>query len=148
MNRRPVTVDAEMSMGDVARVFLKKKIPSLAVVEGEGRFLGLISTQGLMRALMDVLHDEVPAGPVKHYLDPDQPRLAEGTALVKVAQLFVQTGYENRSLPVLRGERLVGLVTRLDVIRAVMNYFAGVKGKGAETLYISALKEIDEKPDL
>ena len=147
MNRKPVTVAPDARMGEVAELFLKKKIPSAAVVDEEGRFLGLISTQDLMNALMDLVHDEVPPGPARTYVAPDQPRLTEGTALMKVAEMFVTGGYANRSLPVLRGDRLVGIVTRLDVIRAVMAFFRGAGEGQAETLYISALKEIDEKPD-
>jgi hypothetical protein len=63
-----------------------------------------------------------------------------------VAEMFVKGGYSNRSLPVLRGDRLVGLVTRLGVIQAVMDYFAGAKNQKSETLYISALKNMDETP--
>jgi CBS domain-containing protein len=146
MNRKPVILDPDTRMGDVARIFLKKKIPSAAVVDEEQRFVGVVSTQGLMLALVDAVHDEVPAGAVAGYLDPDPPRLTEKTPLMVVAEMFVKGGYTNRSLPVLRGDRLVGLVTRLGVIQAVMNYLAGVEDRHAQALYISALKDMDETP--
>ena len=147
MNRRPAIVDPDAHMGLVAETFLKKKVPCAAVIDSQHRFHGLVSAQGLMLALVDVVYDEVPPAPAKAYLDPEQPKLTEETSLMAVAELFVKGGYVNRALPVLRGERFVGIVTRLDVIRAIMDFFAGVKtGDPAATLYISALKEIDEKP--
>jgi len=146
MNRKPVLIDPETTMGDVAQLFLKKKVPSAAVVDDERRFVGTISTQGLMLALVDAVYEEVPTGSAKSYIDPDPPRLTEQMSLMQVAELFVKGGYTNRSLPVLRGDRLVGMVTRLDVVRAVMDYLGGARGTDSQTLYISALKEIDEKP--
>jgi hypothetical protein len=61
-------------------------------------------------------------------------------------EAFVKGGRANLALPVLRGERLVGVVTRLDVVRATMDHFAGEKDTTPGTLYISALKKMDEKP--
>ncbi len=146
MTRRPAIVDPESSMGDLARVFMTKNVPSVAVVDGEGKFHGLISTQGLMIAMMDMVYEEVPPEPVKSYLDPQQPRITEETSLMAVVDLFAKRGYSSRALPVLRGDRFVGIVTRLDVVRAVIGYFADAREKGEQTLYISALKESDEKP--
>jgi hypothetical protein len=48
---------------------------------------------------------------------------------------------------VLRGRELVGVVRRLDAVRAAMEYFAaGGKALGPGTLYMSALKGSEEKP--
>ncbi len=146
MTRRPAIVDPESSMGDLARVFLSKNVPSAAVVDGEGKFHGLISTQGLMTAMVDLVYEEVPPEPVKSYLDLEQPRITEETSVMKVVDLFARGGYSIRALPVLRGDRFVGIVTRLDVVRALLEYFAGVEDKGEQTLYISALRGSDEKP--
>ena len=146
MNPRPVTVGPEIRVGEVARVLLKKGAHGAAVVDDEGRFLGFISAQGLMNALNDYVHDDVPPGPAKHYLDPESPSLSEGAALMAAAQLFAKSGYNLWAVPVLRDERIVGVVTRLDVVRAVMGHFGRRKSQEPDTLYISALKETGEKP--
>ncbi len=146
MNPKPVTVGPEIRVGEVARVLLKKRAHGAAVVDDEGRFLGFISAQGLMNALNDYVHDDVSPGPAMQYLDPESPSLTEGAALMAAAQLFAKGGYELWAVPVLRDERIVGVVTRLDVVRAVMGYFGRRKSREPETLYISALKETGEKP--
>jgi CBS domain-containing protein len=147
MNRKPVTLAPDTIMGDVARIFLKKKVPCAAVIDENRRFVGLVSTQGLMLALVDAVYEEVPPGTAKSYIDPDPPRLTERMSLMQVAELFVKGGYTHRALPVIKNDRLVGLVSRLSVAQAVMDYFKGVeRGSQAESLYISALKELDEKP--
>jgi CBS domain-containing protein len=147
MNRKPVTFGPETHMRDVAKVFLKKKVPCAAVIDDDHRFVGLVSTQGLMLAVVDAVYEEVPPGTVKGYIDPDPPRLTERMSLMQVAELFVKGGYTHRALPVMKGDRLVGVVSRLSVVQAVVDYFKGVTpGTQAASLYISALKELDEKP--
>jgi CBS domain-containing protein len=146
MDPKPVTVGPEMRVGEVARVLIKKRANGAAVVDDGGRFLGFISAQGLMKALNDYVHDDVPPGPVNRYLDPESPSLSEGSALMDATQVFANSGYQLWAVPVLRAERIVGVVTRLDVVRAVMGYFGRQKSQEPETLYISALKEPGEKP--
>ena len=147
MNRRPITFAPGTRMRDVARVFLKKKVPCAAVIDDDHRFVGLVSTQGLMLALVDAVYEEVPPGGVESYIDPDPPKLNERMTLMQVAELFVKGGYTHRALPVMKEGRLIGLVSRLSVAQAVLDYFKGVdRGSQAESLYISALKELDEKP--
>lgn len=146
MNRKIVILDPETPMGEVAKLLLKKKVQGGAVVDGEGRFLGTVSAQGVMNALLDFAHDEAPPGPAKGYLDPESPTITEETSLLAAAEIFVRRGPELWAIPVMRDDRIVGAVNRLGVIGAVMEYVAGIEDRKAQTLYISALKEIDEKP--
>jgi len=146
MDPNPVTVGPEMQVGNVARAILKKGAHGAAVVDDEGAFLGFVSTQGLVTALNHYVHDEVPPGPAKHYVDPESPSLSEGAALIDAAQLFAKSGYRFWAIAVLRDERIVGVVTRFDVVRAIMDYFEVRKSNEPDTLYISALKGADEKP--
>jgi predicted transcriptional regulator len=134
------------SLRDVAQLVLKRKISGAAVIDEEERFQGFLSTQGLMVALVDFLNEEIPGGPIHSYLDTEPPRLAEESSLMAAVEAFAKGGRASVALPVLRGERLVGVVTRLDVIRVTMNYFAPEKDTSPGTLYLSALKKMDERP--
>lgn len=145
MNTRPVTVDPEMPVGEVGRLLVKKRVDGAAVVDRNGRFRGLVSTQGLMKALNDYVYDEVPPGPARSYLDADSPSLGEDAALMAAAQLFARGGPRVWAVAVLREEKLVGIATRLDVMRAVLSLATPGK-RGLDTLYISALRATDEKP--
>lgn len=146
MHRDFAVVAPETPIRDVARVLLKRKLTGAAVVDKEGHFQGFFSSQGLMLALVDFLNEEVPVGPIQSYLDPTPPVLSETSSLMAAVETFVKTGSANLALPVLRGPRLVGVVTRLDVVRAALGYFAADKDQSPGTLYISALKKMDEKP--
>ena len=146
MDRKPVIVRPEMLLRDVGRALLKKRADGAAVVDDDGRYLGLISAQGLLTALNQLVYDEAPPGPAKHHLDPELPSLSEDAGLMAAAQLFAKRGHDLWAVPVLRDERLVGVVKRLDVVRSVLEYVAGGRRSAADTLYISALRETHEKP--
>ena len=90
MNRKFVVVDPETRMADLARLFAKKKVQGAAVVDSEGRFLGTVSSAGLMNALIDLVHDEIPSGLAKNHLDPESPTISEETPLMVVAELFAR----------------------------------------------------------
>jgi CBS domain-containing protein len=146
MRRSFGVVGPDASLHQVAKLLIRRKTTGVAVVDAAGRFHGFLSTQGLMLALVDFLNEEVPVGPIGSYLDPEPPPLAEDSPLMAAVDAFAKRGRANLALPVLRGERLVGVVTRLDVVRATMGYFAGEKDTSPGTLYLSALRHSDEKP--
>jgi CBS domain-containing protein len=146
MNRKPVTISADALVHEAAEIQIKQRLFSVAVVDAQHRLVGFFSQQGCMLALLDVVHHSIPECPVTGYLDPRPPTISEETSLLSIAHLFTREGYRHAVLAVLRDARLVGTVTRLDVIRAVENYIAGVKDTASVMLYMSALKEMDETP--
>jgi CBS domain-containing protein len=147
MSRRFVTVAPETPMADVAQKLLKRRTAWAAVVDAAGDFVGFVSAQGVLGAFVEFLHDEMPVGPASRYLDPEPPALQVDTPLLDAIEAFVGAGRVVYALPVLRGGELVGVVRRLDAVRAAMQYFAaGGKALGPGTLYMSALKGSEEKP--
>ncbi len=146
MARDFISLRPEASIGEVAKTLVRRRVFGAAVVDADGCFHGYVSTRGVLAALAGFLHDERPVGPLLEYLDPDSPRLSEKTSLMAAIHLFEEAGHNILALPVLRSGEFVGVVTRLDVLRAVMDYLSGAKSGGPGTLYISALKKSDEGP--
>jgi len=141
-----ISLRPEASIGEVAKILVRRRVFGAAVVDAEGCFCGYVSTRGVLAAMAEFLQDERPVRPLLEYLDPVSPQLSEETPLMAAIHCFGEAGQDILALPVLRGDELVGVVTRLDLMRAVMDYLGGAKGTGAATLYISALKNTDEDP--
>ena len=146
MRRDFVFVSPETSIHDAAKKLLKREVAGAAVIDNNEHFLGFLSTHGLMLAVVDFLNEEIPVGPVRSYLDAEPPALNESSSLMVAVDAFTKLSRTNVALPVLRGERLVGVVTPLDVVRAAMSFLTGEKDTTPGTLYLSALKSMDEKP--
>ena len=143
MQRKLVSVTSTTSLGDAARLLVRRGAPLAAVVEADRRFVGFVSVRGVLAALGDFLHDEKPVAPLLEYLEPDPPALREDDSLLEAIRLFRESAPLEIALPVLRRGELVGLVSRLDVIRAVARYLGPGRIDPA-TLYLSATRKKDE----
>lgn len=146
MSRRFVRALPEAPIAAVARQLLKQGASCAALVDAEGTFHGFVSTHGVVSALVGFLHDEVPLAPASHYRDPETPILREDTPLLDALDAFVGAGDVVHALPVLREAEIVGIVRRLDAVRAAMDYVGSDKDLSPGTLYMSALKGSHEKP--
>ena len=130
-----VTVGPDTSAKYVGEVLAERGFAALPVVDDDGAVIGVV-------AEADVLRDRVPQDPRLHLLrEPaaDRPPalLVRGvmTAPVRtvpvtadvadVARLFVDEGL--RSAPVVDGPRLAGIVSRRDLLRALVRPDAEIR---------------------
>ena len=73
-----------------------------------------------MSVLLDAAYQQMPTSRVRSFIDSDRTRIIkEDLSLIEVAQTFLDTHF--RRLPVLRGETLVGQISRRDVLRAAQS---------------------------
>jgi len=96
---------------------LYHRISGAPVVDAEGRFLGSFSEKSSMDVVFRGVYDQLPSTTVASFMDRDRERVIdEGLNLWSVAGLFASTRY--RRLPVVRNGRVIGQVSRCDVLRA------------------------------
>lgn len=112
MCSRVVTLSPDDTLERALQTLLEKKISGAPVTDPENRVVGVISEY----ALMDLLFDpELKNARVSSYMSTDTITVEEGDPATKLAHLF--TLYRIRRLPVMRDERLVGVVSRRDLLR-------------------------------
>lgn len=107
MNRHPVTVAPGATVADVLEIMEQQGLYYLPVVDERGRLAGMASERTLLRAER--------SRPVEEVMAPDPATVTEYTAIEEAAQIMVdrQTG----ALPVMRHDKLAGLITLDDVLR-------------------------------
>ncbi|MGH8708576.1 MAG: CBS domain-containing protein [Burkholderiales bacterium] len=134
-----VTVGPDALVRDIATLMLERRISGLPVVGGDGRVLGIVSEGDLIRRpeietdrvklgwLRLLLSDEARARDfVKHHGRTarevmTQPALsvAADTPLADVVELMER--HRVKRVPVLERGKLAGLVTRADLLRALVS---------------------------
>lgn len=151
MTPHPITVRPDATLEQVAKLMLDHQIGAVPVVDSEGRLLGLIREEDFLarerpipfsafRApqlfgrwvtpeRLEEIYAEarsLQAGEVAH---PPEVTVTEETPLSELAERMVAANV--RHVPVLRDGKLVGIVTRHDVLKAVAHGFTPRGGTGA-----------------
>lgn len=137
-----VTLTPDMGLRVAAKLLLKNKISGAPVVDEQGALLGVFSEKDVMTALIDAVYDDLPDGVVGSYMQDHPKTITEDLDLLSIVHIFKNEPY--RRLAVVRGEKLVGQISRRDVMSAVMKLIEPAKDRQTVLLYLSALKEQDE----
>ena len=147
MTARLVTLNAEMDVFHGIKVLVKNNISGAPVIDQHGKLLGVFSEKSCMRVLVDAAYDGLPTNQIGKFMDTDPVTISPDTQLLSIAQIFLTT--PRRRLPVIENDRLVGQVSRRDVIRAASKVMSAPNGKSDHhkiLLYLSALGSMDEVP--
>ena len=128
MAQKPLTLKPNSDAIEAVSVLLKHRFSGAPVVDDENNFLGVFSEHYVMQLLINSAYDQVPSTRVDAFMNTDRGRLIEEeTDILEVAQMFLDTHY--RRLPVLRDGKLVGQVSRRDVLIAEHHLARSLRGR-------------------
>jgi CBS domain-containing protein len=113
MTLKPLTILPDFTVPKAARVMLENKITALPVVE-KGKLMGIITNSDVLRFLISSNPELKKPVLVKNYMTDEVVTVERFTSLLEAHQLMGTKRI--RSLPVVEGEKLAGLVTRTDLM--------------------------------
>lgn len=93
------------------------RIAGAPVVDVQGELVGMLSETDCLEVALSAGYYGEFGGPVRDYMTPVVETVDADMSIVDLAQKFTETGY--RRFPVLEGNRLVGQISRRDVLRAL-----------------------------
>ncbi|MBI3516850.1 MAG: CBS domain-containing protein [Proteobacteria bacterium] len=148
MTRDVITVEPNRSVSDVARLLLDKRISAVPVVDAGGKLIGIVSEGDLLRRVeTDTVrrrqgwHALMTAGwhlaaeyaksharLAADVMSRDVVTVSEDTPLGAIADLFED--HNIKRVPVTRDGRVVGIVSRADLLRALVAAEAPTDGGG------------------
>jgi CBS domain-containing protein len=137
MTKHLVTLSPDLEVFDAIDILLKKRISGAPVVDRQGNFVGIFSESSSMRVIINAAYESLPDAGLMHFIVVDPPTISPDTDLLTICQTFLDQA--TRRLPVLENGRLLGMVSRRDVMRKVVSMVRGKRCGHAELLYISAL---------
>jgi CBS domain-containing protein len=137
MTRRVITIGTDAPIVDAANIMLDKHVSGLPVVDAAGKLVGVVSQGDFIRraeigtqrkrgrwlkflvgpgsAASDFVHER--GRKVGEIMTPDPCTVTEDTTLEDIVELMEHNNIKR--LPVVRGDKLVGIVTRSNLLQAV-----------------------------
>jgi len=117
MAGRLVTFKPDMDVLDAIHELVQHRIAGAPVVNDQGDLVGMLSELDCLKIALNAGYYGDWGGPVAEYMTPDVETVDADMNIIDLAQKFLNSGF--RRFPVLRNNRLVGQISRRDVLRAL-----------------------------
>jgi CBS domain-containing protein len=108
MTREVTTVTPDLTIQELAKTFAQHKISGVPVVDANGKVTGVVSDG-------DILSKKGER--VGSVMNKQVISVTEDVPVENIADLMI--AHKINRVPVLSGEKLVGIVSRADIIRAI-----------------------------
>lgn len=128
MVSKPVVFTIDTDLLDAVRVLVDRRISGAPVVDERGNLVGFLTERDFLRAALVAGYHGESGGCVGEYMSSDVQAVNADDSLIDVATRFIETKY--RRYPVIEDNRVVGVVARRDVLRAVLDTFGPYRRGG------------------
>ena len=141
MSRNVITVARDTEIAEATRILLENRINGVPVVDKEGKLVGILCQSDLMAqqkqfplpSIFTLLDGYMPLSSMKRFekevekiaaatidqaMTPDPVTVGPGMSIEEVAILMVDKNFH--TLPVVEGDRLIGIVGKEDVLRTLL----------------------------
>jgi CBS domain-containing protein len=117
MTRSVITFRPDTDVLDAVHELVTNRIAGAPVVDASGNLVGMLSELDCMKVALQAGYHGHWGGPVSDFMTRDTQTVGAEMSIVDLAQHFVDTQF--RRFPVVDGNRLVGQISRRDVLRAL-----------------------------
>ncbi|HID88545.1 MAG TPA: CBS domain-containing protein [Anaerolineales bacterium] len=131
MTRRPITVDESATVNEALELMHREHIRRLPVVDKQGRLVGIVSELDLLKVSPSPATSlsiyEIPyllaKIKMRDIMTRDVITVTEDTPLEEAARIMADN--KIGGLPVMRGDRLVGIITETDIFKIFLEMLGG-----------------------
>lgn len=119
MTKKLVTLSRETNVIDAITKLLNHKITCAPVVDQEGHLLGMFSEKDGMKVFLESVYNQGVSGKVGDFMTKDTISVDAHSSIVDLAEKFQPSSV--RSFPVFEDNKLVGIISRTDVLKALVD---------------------------
>jgi len=117
MSTSPITVTSDTELMHVINMFVEKDISGLPVVDDNGRLVGFVTERDCIRGALQLGYFDEVGDSIKNYMIKEMEVAHPDDSLMDVGELFANSPF--RRCPVVEDDKLVGLISRRDILRAL-----------------------------
>jgi len=118
MAKQLITFQSDTPIETAMESFLENKISGAPVLDNQGKLVGVLSEKDCMRTLFESSYYNNLGGFVREYMSTDLKTINIHDTLSNVADEFIKSRF--RRFPVMEGDKLVGQISRRDILRAIV----------------------------
>jgi CBS domain-containing protein len=119
MAKHIVTLSIDTEVLEAIGKLIKHKITSAPVIDEQGILVGMFSERNGINVVLKTSYNQTMGGKVSEFMSTEFVRIDGESSILDVAAKFEGTSI--RSFPVFDGIDLVGVISRIDVLRALLS---------------------------
>lgn len=113
-----ITLSPDLSIDEAINIILDNKLTGVPILNDKKEIVGMLTEKDCLRLLIDSSYNNMPMNKVvADYMSPVVKTVSADHDILDVANEFLTTNY--RKFPVVRDGKLVGQVSRRDILKAM-----------------------------
>ena len=122
MTTNLVTFTPETDVFEAVKILLEYKISGTPVVDDTGAMVGMFSEGDCLRSTLNATYYEDQGGQVKDFMTTKIDSINPEDSIIEIAEYLINKN--RRRVPVVEEDRLVGQISRSDILRAIHDFTA------------------------
>jgi CBS domain-containing protein len=122
MSTKMITVGKDVSIFEAAEMLVEYRITGIPVVDDENNLIGILSEYDILRLLKEAAPNQEKT--VEDLMTKKVSSFEVDTPMVKIWEFFIDNPTKRR-VPITRNGKLVGLLSRGDIVRQIIRIHRG-----------------------
>lgn len=118
MTPNPTFFKPDTNVMDAIHKLMQIKSTGAPVLDASGKLVGAFSELDCLRITVNTAYHEDMGGKVSEFMTQDVTAVNKNTSILEVAELFTKSAL--RHFPVIENGKLVGVISRVDVLKALL----------------------------
>ncbi len=119
MTKNLMTVKQDADVLATIKQLLSHKVTCAPVLDISGKLVGMFSEKDSMKVVLDASYNQGMSGKVVDFMNQTIISVNADSSIVDLADKFQDSSV--RSFPVFDNDKLVGIISRTDVLRALVS---------------------------
>lgn len=115
-----IEFSADTDIFKAIETLINRAISGAPVTNKQGELIGVLSEKDCLKVLLQIGMHELPPGKVGEYMTQEVETVDQNQSIFDVIEKFQSCSF--RRFPVVDGNKLVGLMTRRDVLKVVKDF--------------------------
>jgi len=117
MDTNVPTLRPEVNIMDAIGFLLEKRVTGAPVVDKSGLLIGMLTEKDCLRLVAAGVDGDLPRGSVADFMSPNPETIPPNMDVYFAAGIFIKRQF--RRFPVVENGKLVGAITRFDILRVI-----------------------------